>query len=66
MRPGISTCSDLLKQIAKPTVLVSKEHATIVLARLLAPSRPAEARKLLEPLRTARSVISRAALTALS
>ena len=52
--------------IDKPTVLVSKEHATIVLARLLAPSRPAEARKLLEPLRTARSVISRAALIALS
>jgi predicted negative regulator of RcsB-dependent stress response len=50
----------------KPSVLVSKEQATIVLARLLAPSRPAEARKLLEPLRTARSVISRAALTALS
>jgi len=52
--------------IGKPSALVSKEHATIALARLLAPSRPAEARKLLEPLRTARSVISRAALTALS
>lgn len=52
--------------IDKPSVLVSKEHATIALARLLASSRPAEARKLLEPLRTARSVISRAALTALS
>jgi len=52
--------------IDKPSALVSKEHATIALARLLAPTRPAEARKLLEPLRTARSVVSRAALTALS
>lgn len=56
----------LLRQlIDKPTILVSKEEATISLARLLAPTNPAEARKLLEPLRTSRSAVSRAALTAL-
>ena len=52
--------------IAKPTPFVSKEAATIELARLLATSNPAEARKLLEPLRSERSNISRAALTLLS
>lgn len=52
--------------IDKPTTMVSKEQATITLARVLAPTRPAEARKLLEPLRTERSAVSRAALTALS
>ncbi len=50
-----------------PTTLVSKEQATIALARLVAPSNPQEARKLLEPLRAStRGAISRAALTALS
>ena len=53
--------------IDNPTALVSKEQATINLARLVAPSNPQEARKLLEPLRAnERSAISRAALTALS
>jgi predicted negative regulator of RcsB-dependent stress response len=51
--------------IEKPTVFVSKEHAAIELAQVLAPTRPDEARKLLEPLRTERSAISRAALSAL-
>jgi predicted negative regulator of RcsB-dependent stress response len=50
----------------KPTLFVSKEQATITLARLIAKSRPAEARKLLEPLRTERSAVSRAAITALA
>lgn len=50
----------------KPTVLVSKEEATIELAHLIGPTRPQEARKLLEPMRTERSAISRTALTALS
>jgi predicted negative regulator of RcsB-dependent stress response len=51
----------------KPTLFVSREQATIELARLLAPTRPAEARKLLEPLRThERSAVSRAALTYLN
>ena len=53
--------------IHKPTALVSKEQATIALARLIAPTKPQEARKLLEPLRAnERSAVSRAALTALS
>ena len=53
--------------IDKPTVFVSKEEATIALARLIGPAKPLEAQKLLEPLRAnERSAVSRAALTALS
>jgi len=52
--------------VEKPTVMVSKEQATIALGRLLGAAKPAEARKLLEPLRGERSAVSRAALTALS
>jgi len=52
--------------IDKPTILVTKEQATILLGKLLAQTRPAEARKLLEPLRTERGAVSRAAITALS
>lgn len=53
--------------IDNPTVLVSKEQATIALARLVAQSNSDEARKLLEPLRAStRPAVSRAALTALS
>lgn len=52
--------------IANPTALVSKEQATLTLGQMLADSKPAEARKLLEPLRTERGPVSRAALTALS
>lgn len=51
--------------IEDPTVLVSKEQATITLAKLLAKKNPAEARKLLEPLRGERGPVSRAAITAL-
>jgi predicted negative regulator of RcsB-dependent stress response len=51
--------------IDDPTMLVSKEQATITLARLLAAKNPAEARKLLEPLRAERGPVSRAALTLL-
>ena len=51
--------------ISNPTIMVSKEQATITLARVLAPSKPDEARKLLEPLRTERSAVSRTALNAL-
>jgi len=36
--------------IANPTILVSKEQATIELARLIARTKPAEARKMLEPM----------------
>lgn len=49
-----------------PTTFVSKEQATLALAKYIAPSKPQEARKMLEPLRTERSAISRAALTALA
>lgn len=52
--------------IDNPTVMVSKEQATIALARMIAPARPADARKLLEPLRAERSAVSRVALSALS
>lgn len=51
--------------IDDPTILVSKEQATIALARLIGPAKPADARKLLEPLRSERGAISRAAITAL-
>lgn len=47
--------------IASPTVLVSKEQATISLARLLASSNPGEARKLLEPLKAGQGGVARAA-----
>ncbi|MBX5495726.1 MAG: tetratricopeptide repeat protein [Bryobacteraceae bacterium] len=54
----------LRELIDSPTALVSKEQATIVLARVLADSKPEEARKLIEPLRTSdRNAISRSALT---
>ena len=48
--------------IANPTVTVSKESATIALAQLIAKTNPTEARKMLEPLRTGRSTVSRAAV----
>lgn len=57
----------LLRELMnKPTLLVSKEQAQIELASVLAKSNPAEARKLLEPLRTERSAVSRAAISTLS
>ncbi len=49
-----------------PTILVSKEQAAVSLARALATTKPAEARKLLEPLRTGRSAVSQAAITLLA
>ena len=50
----------------KPTTFVSKEQAAIALARAISTTKPAEARKLLEPLRTERPAISQAAITLLS
>jgi predicted negative regulator of RcsB-dependent stress response len=50
----------------KPTAFVSKEQAAIALARAISTTKPAEARKLLEPLRTERPAISQAAITLLS
>jgi predicted negative regulator of RcsB-dependent stress response len=57
----------ILRQlIDKPSVLVSKEQATLDLARLLAKKNPAEARKLLEPLSASpRAPVSRAAVAEL-
>ncbi len=51
--------------IDNPTIMVSKDQATIELAGVIGKHDPAEARKLLEPLRSERSAVSRAALTAL-
>jgi len=48
--------------VANPTHFVSKEQATIQLGRVLAKTKPEEARKLLEPLRTERSPISAPAI----
>ena len=50
----------------KPTAFVSKEQAAIALARAISNTKPAEARKLLEPLRTGRPAISQTAITLLS
>jgi predicted negative regulator of RcsB-dependent stress response len=50
----------------KPTAFVSKEQATILLARSIAPRKPDEARKLLDPLRTVPGAIGAAAMAAAS
>ena len=51
--------------IAHPTILVSKEQATISLARQYATTNPAEARKLLEPLTAQPGGASQAAVQVL-
>jgi predicted negative regulator of RcsB-dependent stress response len=49
-----------------PTAMVSKEQAAFTLARILEDTKPAEARKLLEPYRSSdRPALSRAAINAL-
>src|SRR5207253_11304793 len=48
-----------------PTIFVSKEQATISLARFLAPKKPAESRKLLDPLRNGPPAVSQIALSLL-
>lgn len=48
-----------------PTTFVSKEQAAIALARALAGTKPAEARKLLDPLRSERPAVSQVAITLL-
>lgn len=57
---GEQTLRDLIDH---PTEFVSKEQATISLARFLMAKKPAEARKLLEPLRTHTGAASQVALT---
>lgn len=57
----------LLKSVLNdPTIMVSKEQATVALARVMAKKNPAGARKLLEPLRTERGAVSRTAINLLS
>ncbi len=56
----------ILQDLANhPTVSVSKEQATIELAKVIGKKDPEKARKMLEPLRTERTAISRAAVQAL-
>ncbi len=57
---GEATLRDL---IAHPTLYVSADQATITLARFLAAKKPAEARKLLDPLRTKSGPVSQVAIT---
>jgi hypothetical protein len=47
-----------------PTIFVSKDQAAIMLARMLAPTKPAEARKLLDPLRAKPGPVSQTAISA--
>jgi predicted negative regulator of RcsB-dependent stress response len=51
--------------MAHPAVTVSKEQAEIRLAMLIGRKNPDQARKMLEPLRTERTAVSRAAMQAL-
>ncbi len=60
---GESVLRDL---IAHPTVYVSKDQATITLARYLAPKKPAEARKLLDPLKSVPGAVGQTALSVYS
>jgi predicted negative regulator of RcsB-dependent stress response len=48
--------------IDKPTVFVSKEEATLVLARAMGATKPEEARKLVDPLRSGRTAVSQNAI----
>jgi len=58
---GEKTLRDLM---AHPTIFVSKDQAAVVLAKLLATTKPAEARKLLDPLRALPGPISQVAIQA--
>ncbi len=51
--------------IAHPTLFVSKEQATIELAKSLAATKPAEAKKLLDPLRAETGPVGQAAMAAI-
>jgi predicted negative regulator of RcsB-dependent stress response len=48
--------------MAHPSIFVSKEQATILLARSIGPQKPAEARKLLDPLRNMPGSVGQVAL----
>jgi len=49
--------------MANPTIFVSKEQATLTLARYFIAKKPAEARKLLEPLRTIPGQVGQVAIS---
>ncbi len=57
---------ELRDLIARPTTLVPKEQATLSLARVLAKTKPAEAKKLLEPLRSVSGPASASAISMIS
>ena len=50
--------------MSNPTVFVSKDQAAITLAKMLVPIKPAEARKLLDPLRAKPGPVSQTAIQA--
>jgi predicted negative regulator of RcsB-dependent stress response len=52
----------LRELVSSPTYMMPVEQSTLQLARVIAKSKPEEARKLLEPLRTARTPISTPAI----
>jgi hypothetical protein len=52
--------------IAHPTAMVSKEQASMILAKGIASTQPAEARKLLVPIAEEHSDVSQSAVTALA
>jgi len=58
---GEALLNDLIKH---PTVFVSKEQATVALARAIGQKKPAEARKLLDPLRNMPGSVGQVALQA--
>jgi predicted negative regulator of RcsB-dependent stress response len=57
---------ELRQVLAKPTTLVNKDQATLSLARVLAKTKPAEAKKLLEPLRASAGPASSSAISLIS
>ena len=62
----LADAEKLLKELEdSPTMMVSKEQAQIERARLIAKTKPEEAKKILDPLRTSdRPLVSRSALSA--
>lgn len=62
-RGNAAEAEKLLRElVASPTYMIPKEQATLQLARVISKTKPEEARKLLEPLRSARSPISTPAI----
>ena len=60
IEPGKQVLNDLA---AHPTIFVSKEQALLAEARALIPVQPAEARKILDSLRSTPGAVSQVALT---